>query len=348
MNPHFNRALQDAQMLLAFGSSSGKDIDEAITNAIVAAGTLAEKGPLGQAEEQAFWVASNTLAKAVRPVTVSSLRATMDAYSPGDKKLLGVSVAGGSLARRAVRWYTAIAIAALACLLVLQIYWLFGASVTGEIARTNKEMETLSTKIRDRRKAENAPQDAVKLPAAATKADSRETADKDDPDVAAWKGEIKNLKDQKEASYGLLGAWSAPWEYRKEGMPKGSTAPTASDKVAANVSRMQAAIVVLEVLQKYFLPLLYGLLGSTVYVLRSLALEIQSRTYSEASNIAFRIRLYLGTLGGLVIAWFMTPEKADGILKSLSPMALAFLAGYSVELAFAAMDRIINAFTGRH
>jgi len=33
-------------------------------------------------------------------------------------------------------------------------------------------------------------------------------------------------------------------------------------------------------------------------------------------------------------------------LKTLSPLALAFLAGYAVELIFTAMDRIVGAFSG--
>jgi hypothetical protein len=53
----------------------------------------------------------------------------------------------------------------------------------------------------------------------------------------------------------------------------------------------------------------------------------------------------LGMLGGMVVAWFVAPTAADGLFKSLSPFALAFLAGYSIELVFAAMDRFIAAFT---
>lgn len=346
MNPHFDVALKDAQMLLAFASSGGLSLDDGVTKVIVDSGALAEKGPLSSPEEQAFWIASNALSKAVQPVTVSSLRATMDAYSGETRTLFGIST-GGSLARRAVRWYTGIAILALLVLLVLQIYWLFGTSVTSEIARANKQIDVLSTKVRERHKAEAAPAEAAKPATGAAKIEPRIPAEKEDPDIAAWKGEIKNLKDQKEASHALLGVWSAPWEGSMIATARSTTQLSASERIAANVSRMQAAIVVLDVLQKYFLPLFYGLLGSTVYVLRSLALEIHGRTYSEASNIGFRIRLYLGMLGGLVIAWFFTPESTEGVLKSLSPLALAFLAGYSVELLFAAMDRVIAAFTGR-
>ena len=43
----------------------------------------------------------------------------------------------------------------------------------------------------------------------------------------------------------------------------------------------------------------------------------------------------------------MTPDIADGLFKSLSPFALAFLAGYSIELVFSAMDRFLTAFTSK-
>jgi hypothetical protein len=89
------------------------------------------------------------------------------------------------------------------------------------------------------------------------------------------------------------------------------------------------------------------LLGSCVYILRTLSAEIRSRTYSEESNIGFQIRLYLGMLGGMVIAWFVAPDASEGLFKSLSPFALAFLAGYSVELLFSAMDKLLSAFTSK-
>ena len=103
----------------------------------------------------------------------------------------------------------------------------------------------------------------------------------------------------------------------------------------------------LDVLQRYILPLIYGLLGSCVWILRTLTTAIRERTFTEASNIEFRIRLSLGMLGGMVFAWFITPDIADGLFKSLSPFALAFLAGYSVDLLFAVMDRFLAAFTSK-
>jgi hypothetical protein len=52
-------------------------------------------------------------------------------------------------------------------------------------------------------------------------------------------------------------------------------------------------------------------------------------------------RLLLGGLSGLVIGWFIDPSS----VKTASPFALAFVAGYSVELLFSIMDKIIAALS---
>ena len=51
----------------------------------------------------------------------------------------------------------------------------------------------------------------------------------------------------------------------------------------------------------------------------------------------------MGTLSGLAITWFFQPTAE--LFKSLSPLAVAFLSGYSVEVLFAAMDRFVGAFS---
>ncbi len=102
-----------------------------------------------------------------------------------------------------------------------------------------------------------------------------------------------------------------------------------------------SAHFVLEALQIYFLPLLYGLLGACTYVLRQLSVEVKQLTYSRVAEIRYGLRLALGALGGMAMSWFIKAEDTSGF-ASLSPMALAFLTGYNVELLFAIMDKIIN------
>jgi hypothetical protein len=103
-------------------------------------------------------------------------------------------------------------------------------------------------------------------------------------------------------------------------------------------------------LNKYILPMLYGLLGACTYVLRSLSVQVGAEIYSGNSHIGFRVRIILGAIVGLTAAWLFDfigdNEQARSALGSLSPLALAFIAGYSVELLFTGMDRIIGAFTG--
>ena len=108
---------------------------------------------------------------------------------------------------------------------------------------------------------------------------------------------------------------------------------------------LQAGSITLEALSVFLLPLLYGLLGACAYVLRSLTVEIRTYTYRNQSDIRFRLRLYLGALSGFAVAWFVNSKTAPTLAESITPLALAFLAGYSVEIVFAAMDALIDTFS---
>ena len=93
---------------------------------------------------------------------------------------------------------------------------------------------------------------------------------------------------------------------------------------------------------------MYGLLGSLAYVLRTLSTEIKTLTYTYASDINYMLRLHLGTLSGLAIGWFFigSTSAETSAVATLSPLALAFLTGYSVEILFTLMDKIVAAFSG--
>jgi hypothetical protein len=59
------------------------------------------------------------------------------------------------------------------------------------------------------------------------------------------------------------------------------------------------------------------------------------------------LRLGLGGIAGLAIGWFWVPTSAKAIAEvsslTTAPFALAFLAGFSIELLFSLLDRIIAA-----
>lgn len=335
-------AIRDAQILLAYAAESGIDLNTDVIKTIVDTGSKIQSGPLNESQESAFWVALNTLSKALCPVSVASLRATMDTNVP-DKRFLQMSFrdrSGRSLARIAVLRYTRITFFTLLTLLIFQIYWLFGSSVTADISKINTQIVELEQKTTLQTTTE------TQSPGAKAKSDDAPTAL---VTSARAKAQIETLRQQKQSAYSLLRIWGNPWAwlFLQPHAPAGDAVTQRLQRAQEDVALVQTTRIVLEIHQRYILPLLYGLLGTCVFVLRTLTSDIRARIYSETSNIGFRIRLYLGTLSGMVIAWFVTPETTGELFKSLSPFALAFLAGYGVELLFAAMDRILEAFNSK-
>src|SRR5207237_1096173 len=74
--------------------------------------------------------------------------------------------------------------------------------------------------------------------------------------------------------------------------------------------------------------------------------SIEEVTFSADSTVRYQLRLILGMLSGISVGLVLTPANLPGSLSAITPLAQAFLAGYSVELLFAAMDRLIFAFAG--
>jgi hypothetical protein len=104
---------------------------------------------------------------------------------------------------------------------------------------------------------------------------------------------------------------------------------------------------VLVILQSYILPLLYGILGAGTFVLRKLSREIREVTYSEEAGIEHVSRISLGALAGIMVGWFsfLIPKETISIFGAVSPLALAFLVGYNIELFFSFMDSAFKRFT---
>src|SRR5262249_32659093 len=95
----------------------------------------------------------------------------------------------------------------------------------------------------------------------------------------------------------------------------------------------------------YLLPMLYGLIGACAFVLRKLSDEIDKLTYAHDARVRYTLRLNIGVLTGLAVGWFLKPGVGDPFLTSLSPLALAFVAGYGSDLFFLCLDKIVQAFT---
>jgi hypothetical protein len=98
----------------------------------------------------------------------------------------------------------------------------------------------------------------------------------------------------------------------------------------------QTNLVVYGAITAYLLPVLYALLGACAYALRSLSEQTLARTY-QPSYAAFA-RIIIALIAGLVVALFN--NFTQGI--SLSPLAIAFLVGYAVEIFFSFLDAFLE------
>jgi len=88
----------------------------------------------------------------------------------------------------------------------------------------------------------------------------------------------------------------------------------------------------------WLLPFLYGLLGACVYVMRRLLFDTKA---AVVENVVVVLRLALGALAGVAIGWFAAPNGGSAAISPVStlPYALAFMAGFSIDILFTILDR---------
>lgn len=97
----------------------------------------------------------------------------------------------------------------------------------------------------------------------------------------------------------------------------------------------------LDLFGRWLLPVICGLMGGLVYIMRLLL--------DPARNVDLRdvaIRILAGGMAGLVVGWFMAPSALS--LRDLpevtaTPYGLAFFAGFSIDVLFGLLDRIKRA-----
>jgi len=90
-----------------------------------------------------------------------------------------------------------------------------------------------------------------------------------------------------------------------------------------------------------FLPALYALLGTCAYLLRGFEQQMSNRTFipSHANSARFLIAGIGGAVVGLFNNFFITQGA------SISPLAIAFLVGYGVDVFFAFLEGLLQTFT---
>ena len=328
-------AIDDSLILVSYIAKDGnKLLDESLTRQIINAKYARENHTWSEKQEHDFLVAYDKLAKAVFPVTVDSIQAIQEPPRSKRGRWFNWSVAKGSVTL--YRFYTAMV---LALLLALQMFALQGNNLKTNLLSIQKQhADTLSLL-------------------------QREQVSNDNREFKRLLSVLENQDNQLNANYQMLHGWNRIWSFQwhepelkitlfraahtyRELLKEGASLKTISDSTYTEhltnfYKDIYEASFMLDALQGYILPLLYGMLGALIFVLRSLMREIRELTYTREDNIRYNLRVTLGALGGMIIGWFLKPDQTEA-LTSLSPMALAFLVGYNIDVLFAAMDKAIE------
>ena len=117
------------------------------------------------------------------------------------------------------------------------------------------------------------------------------------------------------------------------------------DNILANIKLKNELELNLIALSAYILPLLYGALGAFAFILRKLSDPVTKLTYAHDVRITYWMRLNVGALAGLAVGWFIN-GNSPGLtgFAGLSPLALAFVAGYAFDPFFNALDKVAATF----
>jgi hypothetical protein len=102
----------------------------------------------------------------------------------------------------------------------------------------------------------------------------------------------------------------------------------------------EKANLIVGIFGAYILPVSFGMIGAVAYVIRSISDQIKNSTFATNSPVRHFMRAGLGAMAGLVVGLFSDLSST----LSLSPLAVAFLAGYGVEAVFSMFDGIIGRF----
>jgi hypothetical protein len=326
-------AVENSELLVDFAARNGIEVDSAFVQGVARTRFLLDQQTLKDTDEAAFFDLYGKLSRALGKVTVGSIRDSREEFGDEARKYwwFGPKVRR-SKADLAVKFFRRQAIIALALLLVFQIYWLIGSTlIDGQ-----RQIETRLKEIKEQKifspaktqgQATDTPEQTVR----------RDALDNEESD----------LRTRFATLHAMLLRWRDPslWFSRQSVPIADLQDPTKwRENFKQQIALRVGAENRLKILQVYLLPLLYGWVGACAYVLRQLIMENRERTYRSESRIAYNLRIFLGVLAGLAVGWFLQPDAQDKLVGHLAPFTISFLAGYSVEVLFSAMDKIVNAF----
>ncbi|CAK8720823.1 hypothetical protein GMJAKD_10115 [Candidatus Electrothrix aarhusensis] len=342
MEVHLKEHVEDAQLLLAYAAEKGLEMDPSLIEEIIRSRYHLQNNSFDQEKEARFWEAFNALSQKVLPVCIESLKATrVQSKAAWRFRPLGFLFrTDRSEAARTVLVYQRWTLFALTLLLIVQIYWLVGSVIITQVNENQSFQKEISQLDELLKKAEDLQSSELGRLAGQIRDN--------------YNNKVTDISNNKIVYSKALRDWRSNiftrWMFNQDA-DRDTQGNDRGFAKTGYIEARQSGQLILQPIQQYILPLLYGWIGALAYVLRSINKEIKAITYTRQSKEHYGLRTQLGALSGLAVGWFFSgsPEnyatQPSFSFGNLSPLALSFLAGYSVELLFSAMDKIVSSFS---
>ena len=332
-------AIEDAQRLLQYASVKGIEVPADLLTQIVGAQALSKSesdDPATFMGQEAFWLALSKLSALTKPATTESVRYAASTMPnrwattwaritrSGVPTPVRTSISASAVGKARI-W----ALMGLFLVAVFQAYYEVGQSTATKYTQALAVVSSGSTRMDELAESRN----RVLL---AKGAESEVSRIEQEIALVRWKNEeatdqtVRRLHWMKSMLFWLQ--WPTP---------------AAGDPEAAS-TQTQHMLGILEgllaLLRNFVLPIAWGFLGAALYVSRALAEDIRGMAYAPERAILHRSRYYMGPVAGFVAAKFI-PANAGVDFGEVTPFAVALLVGYSVEVLFALLDKLIGAFS---
>jgi hypothetical protein len=352
-------ALNDTHMLLAYAASSGVTIEPEVSEAIAHARAAQERQDWNADIEAKFWPAKSKLSLSVKPVTVDSLAAGKV----------------GAAANATRRYFLSTVILA-AIIVPISIVMFINTAVSNDVGNLLKENDTAAIALHEqlvnyqsaleqatRTVGDRTDQkgNAANLPGMSQALLSPNLVDK----LAQFARVSRQIFAESQVlNFFILDAVREPgWASADEKTRRANLEidvragdragnglyPSITDQGFEKLGTyqdirafarqtQQLNLVIYGAITAYVLPVAYSLLGACAFALRSMAAQTGTKTYQPSySN---RARLIIALIAGTVVGLFN--NFTQGV--SVSPLAIAFLVGYAVEVFFSFLDAFVHTF----
>ncbi|MBI3530606.1 MAG: hypothetical protein HY067_21885 [Betaproteobacteria bacterium] len=338
-------ALEQVGILLKFSAENAKSISPDIVATIASAWEARDTSTWTPEVSSKFWGAFNTLCSIIKPVSLD----TMSSNSLNRQRrswVLWWRLETTSLAKSTARNYLSILLIALFASICLQFIVATAANLSAEIDKIVAADEQIANKISQGLTSLGgipAEEDFAKIKLSPEQ--KKTIIDINNEFEKMWFDTSKMVTKLQLfgylTSFGLIDTGFQPGDLTH---PTNLTGMN-REILAFFVNRrwitetQEKGMMVIKVINVTFLPLLLGLIGACAYVTRLISDQIKDTTFSNTSPVRHQVRVALGALSGVVVGFGWI---GSGI--SLSPVALAFVAGYSIEPVFATIDSIAEKF----